>query len=153
MTTYLLILIMFAVAFILQIFLTGFQMKGFNLNYARLHRMGRVAIGRSRGGFNAGAIAMFTVDKRGNILTGCYLKGITIFAKWKNIDDFNGRYVGGLTKEDCEKLSPPARKAILNASENYVTIMSGGEVVNPPSLFGRITGFITGKNRRKKAHK
>ena len=51
MTTYLLILIMFAVAFILQIFLTGFQMKGFNLNYARLHRMGRVAIGRSRGGF------------------------------------------------------------------------------------------------------
>jgi glucitol operon activator protein len=153
MTTYLLILIMFAVAFILQIFFTSFQMKGFNLNYARLHKMGRVAIGRSRGGFNAGAIAMFAIDNKGNILTGCYLKGITIFAKWKDIDDFNGRYVGGLKKEDCEKLSPPARKAILNASENYITIMSGGEVENPPSLFGRIGGFLTGKNRKKKAHK
>ena len=53
------VLISLGIAYVLQFLLTMIQMKDFNLNFRDLRKMGRVAIGKKKGGFVAGSIVMF----------------------------------------------------------------------------------------------
>lgn len=46
-------------AFCLQFLFQMVQMKSFNKFYTKLRKKGRVAIGKAKGGFHAGAIVMF----------------------------------------------------------------------------------------------
>ena len=64
-------------AFILQFLFQMVQMRSFNKYYTRLRKMGRVAIGKAKGGFHAGAIVMFAIDQDGVILKGCFMRGFT----------------------------------------------------------------------------
>ena len=144
------LIVCFGTAFILQYVLTFIQMKSFTAHYSKLRRKGRVAIGKVKGGFNAGAIAMFSIDKDGIILEGSYMQGITVFARLKELKGFEGKDVGILTKEDCKNLAKPLTKAVLEASSNYKVIMGGGEVVEAPSPLQRLGNVFTAK--RLKAH-
>ena len=51
--------------------------------------------------------------------------------------------------DDCATIGVSLRRAVLNASSNYNTIMSGGEVLEKPSLFTRIGDKIYGVNKKK----
>ena len=106
-------------AFCLQFLFQMVQMKSFNKFYTKLRKKGRVAIGKAKGGFHAGAIVMFAID------------------------------VGTIKKDDCATIGVSLRRAVLNASSNYNTIMSGGEVLEKPSLFTRIGDKIYGVNKKK----
>lgn len=148
MSYYLLIAGALLTAFILQFLFSMGQMKGFNVHYGRLRKIGRVAIGKSKGGFHAGAMVMFAIDKRGMIKEGCFMRGFTIFARFKKFDDFNGKNVGLITKEDCKGMEYSLRRSVLNAASNYNTIMDGGEVVETPGLLTRIADMLLGKSRK-----
>ena len=52
------LIILFCIAFALQYLLTFLQMKHFMVSYRNLRQKGRVAIGKARGAFRAGAIYM-----------------------------------------------------------------------------------------------
>jgi DNA-binding transcriptional regulator of glucitol operon len=144
------LIICFGIAFILQYMLTFIQMKSFTANYSKLRRKGRVAIGKVKGGFRAGCIAMFAIDENGIILEGSYMQGVTVFARIKELKGFEGKEVGILTEADCKSLSKPLIKAILEASSNYNVIMGGGVVVEPPSPLQRLGNIFTAK--KLKAH-
>jgi len=136
-------------AFVLQYLLTFVQMKSFTLHYGELRKMGRVAIGKKRGAFQAGSIAMLALDDDGVILDGRYMQGVTVFARFKAFkkdQGFEGKNIGDLDKEDCKSrnLSRPLSAAVLDAVSNYKTIMAGGEVPETPSPLKRLGLSITG---------
>ena len=128
-------------AFCLQFLFQMVQMKSFNKFYTKLRKKGRVAIGKAKGGF--------AIDQDGVIIDGCFMRGFTMLARFKNWDFFNGIDVGTIKKDDCATIGVSLRRAVLNASSNYNTIMSGGEVLEKPSLFTRIGDKIYGVNKKK----
>lgn len=138
------LIVVFLFAFMIQYALTFIQIKSFNLCYARQRRLGRVAIGKVKGCFRAGCIAMFAINEEGNILEGAYMQGVTVFARCRKLNGFEGMAVGALTKADCQqrRLSKPITRAILEVSSNYRVLMSGGEIETPPSNFERVSRFF-----------
>lgn len=137
-------------AFSLQFVFSMYQMKGFNKHYKALRRLGRVAIGKNKGGFYAGAIVMFAIDDHGVIIAGSCMEGFTFLARFKEFSHFNGENVGYLTKEHCKGIGKPLEKATMNATSNYNTIMSGEEVKEVPGLLTRIANFVFGQGKTKK---
>lgn len=144
------LIICFGIAFLIQYIFTFAQMKSFTAHYSKLRKRGRVAIGKIKGGFRAGCIAMFAIDQDGIILEGRYMQGITVFARVKELKGFEGKDVGILTEADCKNLAKPLIKAVLETSSNYNVIMGGGKVVEPPSPLQRLGNIFTAK--KLKAH-
>ena len=64
------LVLVIAIAFVLQALLSGIQMKHFSDEFVKLRRQGKVAVGRKAGGFHAGAIVMFLIDDKGKIRKG-----------------------------------------------------------------------------------
>ena len=64
MSYFMIVAVGFLAALILQFLMQMVQMKSFNQYYTKLRKMGRVAIGKAKGGFHAGAIVMFAIDQR-----------------------------------------------------------------------------------------
>ena len=74
-------LIVIAVSmWILQLVLSILQFRRFAAHVRELRREGRVAIGKAKGRFAAGAIVLFVIDGDCNILRGEIMKGVTVFA-------------------------------------------------------------------------
>lgn len=140
----LVLIVLGIVAFILQYCLTFLQMKSFTAHYKRLRKMGRVAIGRQKGAVNAGAIVLFAIDSEAKILEGSYMQGVTVLARFKKLKGFEKKSVADLTEGDCKalKLAKPLTKAVIDASKNYTTIMSGNEVPAPESPFQMVAGKV-----------
>lgn len=148
MSFYMVIVVSLLFAFLLQIVFSMIQMKGFDQYYRSLRETGRVAIGKAKGGFHAGAVVMFAVDKDGIILKGCFMRGFTIAARFRNYDHFNGTAIGDIKKSDCNKIGIPLTRAVLDASSNYNIIMGGGEIAETPGLLTRAANILFGKTKR-----
>ena len=129
------LIILFCMAFALQYLLTFLQMRSFMSSYRNLRQRGRVAIGKTKGAFRAGAIAMFAIDGNGSILEGSFMQGVTVFARVRTLRGFEGMDVGEIQKKDCQRMHLPApvTKAVLEASSNYRILMSGGELTEEPA--------------------
>lgn len=136
------VLVSLGIAYVLQFLLTMIQMKDFNLNFRDLRKMGRVAIGKKKGGFVAGSIVMFAIDDKGIILKGMYLSGVTVLARFKEINDFNGVDITTITEEQVKSYSKQVQKAILDASSNYITITNCGEIEEEKSPLQKLSGSI-----------
>lgn len=134
------LIICFGLAFVLQYILTMMQMKSFTQHYGKLRRIGRVAIGKQKGGFKSGAIAMFAIDDKGDIIQGSYLTGVTVLARFKTISGFEGKNIASLCEEDAKNYPKQVRKAVVEASSNYITIMAGGVIDESKSPLASITG-------------
>lgn len=141
-------------AFLIQYILTFFQMKSFTKVYKELRSQGRVAIGRKKGGFNAGSIVMFSIDESGIILKGNYIQGVTVLARFRKLNGFEGRSLERIDQEFLKqfKLGNPLKKAILDGVSNYKTIMKGEEVKTPPSPFQKVGNFFTEKKEKSFNH-
>lgn len=133
--------------FVIQYALTFIQIKSFNAYYSTLRKQGRVAIGKVKGCFKAGCIAMFSIDEEGNILDGAYMQGVTVFARCKRLKGFENLSIGELTLQDCKtrKLSKPITRAVLEASSNYNVLMRGEEIEMPPSNFEKVARLFSRK--------
>lgn len=132
--------ILFIAAFILQYALTFVQMSSFKKSYAELRRKGRVVIGRKKGAARAGAIVMFAIDNNDKVITGEAMQGVTVLARFKKFDYFDGIKVGTINRDDCKaiRLSSSLTSAVLDGVVNYKTISAGGEVEMEQSLFGKL---------------
>lgn len=136
------LIIALGLAFILQFVFTMLQMKSFSVNYGALRKLGRVAIGKAKGGFKAGVIVMFAIDGNGDILKGSYMSGVTVLARFKELKGFADINIANLCDGHVAKLPKQLQKAVLNASSNYITITSGGEVEEPKSPLDRFGGSV-----------
>ncbi|MCI6858369.1 MAG: transcriptional regulator GutM, partial [Eubacterium sp.] len=87
------LIVVVALAFALQFFLTSAQMSHFNKEFIKLRKQGRVACGRKSGGFHAGAIVMFQIDDNGIVQQAKKLEGVTCLARVRDLNGFEGRFV------------------------------------------------------------
>ncbi len=147
------LMLLFLAAFMLQYLFTFIQMKDFNRHYSTLRKMGRVAIGKVKGVLRAGAIVMFAIDQQGTILAGRSMQGVTVLARCKMLEGFEGKNVATLTEDDCRqlRLSKSLTRGVLEASSNYNILMAGGEIPEPPSPVEKLGNFLAGRGRKKAA--
>jgi DNA-binding transcriptional regulator of glucitol operon len=134
-------MIFMAGAFVLQIVFGYFQLRCFTKEFVRMRKIGKVAIGKKPGVIVAGTIVLFAVDDGGNILDASKMQGVTVMAKFKKLKGYENKNVALLKENDYENENKGVRAAIANAVSNYNTIMGGGEVPQPPSLFQRIKNY------------
>lgn len=144
------LMIIFLIAFLIQYILTFRQIKSFNSYYGSLRRQGKVAIGKVKGAYRAGCIAMFSIDDQGDIVEGAYIQGVTVFARCKKLVLFEKMNIANITLQDCQvrKLSKPITKAVLEASSNYRILMCGEEIEMPLSPFEKIGRIFTRKKAK-----
>lgn len=129
--------ILIACAFIIQYVLTYIQLNSFKFSYGRLRRQGRVVIGRKKGAMRAGAIIMLAIDGNDKVISGSSIQGVTVLARFKNFDYFNGLKVSTISIEDCQAigLSKSLTAAVLDGVLNFKTVSAGKEIENPQSPF------------------
>ena len=150
------ILIVVGIAFLMQAILGFVQMRNLTDEFIKLRRKGKVAFGRKSGGFKAGAVVMFRIDEEGIVQEARKLEGTTEFARVKNMDGFEGRYLGDLTKEDAPKHHINLGKAIEDAALTYRKYTAGEEIDNDPlpgplEKAGNAIGSLLGQKRNKTA--
>jgi len=150
------ILIVVGIAFLMQAILGFVQMRNLTDEFIKLRRKGKVAFGRKSGGFKAGAVVMFRIDEDGIVQEARKLEGTTAFARVKNMDGFEGRYLGDLTKEDAPKHHVNLGKAIEDAALTYRKYTAGEEIENDPlpgplEKAGNAIGSLLGQKRNKTA--
>ena len=107
------------VMWVTQTALGLWQFKRFNRELKAMRREGRVAIGKAKGRFSAGAIVMFVIDNETRIWRGKVMEGRTVFADFKEFDGLDGKKLTELTAESCENFSDNVKKAVLNARKDY----------------------------------
>ncbi len=145
------IVIVFAIAFLLQAIASMAQMKYFAREFTEYRKQGKVVCGRQAGGFHAGAIVLFLIDDRGIIRKAKKLEGVTCLARFRELEGFQDQYVGALTGEEVPKTHKNLRKAVRDAALTYCKYVSGEEIENPPTPFQRAGRSVTGFLQRKKA--
>jgi DNA-binding transcriptional regulator of glucitol operon len=127
MNTWLLVGIICVLAYLVQILLGLQQIKNFNQVYQRLRRQGRVAIGRRPGKIRSGTIILFALDAKGVIQETQKMQGISVIAKFKRLDQFNGLALQALTAYHplVSKELKITRQAIENARDLFIRVQAG----------------------------
>lgn len=77
-------------AYIFQIILGFRQLKHFNETYSGLRKRGKVVIGKRAGKIRSGTIVMFAVDPNGRVLQARKMQGVTVWAKFKELNQYEG---------------------------------------------------------------
>ncbi len=114
---------------VLQLVLSLLQFRRFATHVKEMRREGRVAIGKAKGRFVAGAIVLFVIDPACNIVRGEIMKGVTVFAGFRSFDDFTGRNLLDLTEADVAAYDRQTRRAVLGAREEYIIYQEQGETL------------------------
>ena len=114
---------------VLQLVLSILQFRRFAAHVKEMRREGRVAIGKAKGRFAAGAIVLFVIDPACNIVRGEIMKGVTVFAGFRPFDDFNGRNLLDLAEADVAAYDRQTRRAVLGAREEYIIYPEQGETL------------------------
>ncbi len=104
------------------------QFKRFHRRVKELRKNGRVAIGKAKGRFLAGAVILLCIDENCRIHHGEVMKGRTVFAGFHPIRQLNGKNLRELTEEDCTGMEKQIRVAALDARKGFEEYMkSQGE--------------------------
>ena len=114
---------------VIQLVLSILQYRRFAAHVKEMRREGRVAIGKAKGRFAAGAIVLFVIDPACNIVRGEIMKGVTVFAGFRPFDDFNGRNLLDLAEADVAAYDRQTRRAVLGAREEYIIYQEQGETL------------------------
>lgn len=137
-------IIFMGVMFLLQIYLTTFQIKDFNKNYGTLRKNGKVAIGRCAGKLRAGVIVMFSLDDNGYITDGALMQGVTFLARFKKFGNYNKMHIKEIANININaNADKMLKKAIKDVVNNYITINNGDEISDIPSPFMKLKNIVT----------
>ncbi len=142
-----LLLIALGVAYLAQVGFSILQMQDFSRSYGALRRQGKVAIGKRKNALSAGAIALFLIDKEGIVRAAKGISGITILARFKDIQGFEGLHISKIEEGPMKRLPKGLRLAALNARDNWLTVQLGQVPEDPP---GPLTRLISRFHRNKK---
>ena len=104
---------------ILQLGLGLWQFGRFNRHMKELRRYGRVAVGKAKGGFRAGAVALICINERAEIVHAEVMAGRTVFAGFRELSVLNGKFLLLISEGDCEGLGKQVTAAVLNARQDY----------------------------------
>jgi len=104
---------------VLQLILGLWQFRRFNAHVKELRRLGRVAIGKAKGGFRSGAVVLICIDRIGQIVYSEKMSGRTVFAGFQEMPELNGKMLPEISKKDCEDLGKQVTAAVLNARQDY----------------------------------
>lgn len=120
-------------AYVFQTILGFLQIKHFNEVYGELRRKGKVAIGRKNGRIKAGTLVLFAVEDEGKIIDVRLMQGVTIFSKFRRLDQFIGQDLHYIDKyhplvREENKLT---QEAMENAREIYLRVTTGNYVEEP----------------------
>lgn len=128
-------------AYILQMFLGMRQIKNFNLEYARLRKIGRVAIGKQSGRIQAGTLMLFALDPTGIILECMVMQGVSVIARFKKCEEFVGIPIQELHEKHpvFVKKNKLIIRTALNAKDVYARITNGEKIEeNKNSLLNQL---------------
>lgn len=137
-------------AWVAQSFLSFKQTKAFTELFVNLRKKGRVAMGKFSGGIAAGSIVMFVLDDDDRVVEGHRLNGITVLAKFKEFDLYNGRFMSMVEAGEATRYGKSVMKAVTNARDNYRVAAEGGVPAEPPSAVGRALDKLPGIKPKKK---
>jgi glucitol operon activator protein len=116
----------FIIAFallILQGILSYSQIKNFQTRIKALKAKGLVGIGKEKGILKAGNITILVCNKQGKIITGEKMEGITIFTRFREIDNIAGFSIQQLKEAYANRKKSAERNAILQAIESLEKTM------------------------------
>lgn len=125
-------------AWVLQSALSFRQMQAFSKQFVEMRKQGRVSLGKFQGAVVSGSIVMFALDDQGRIRYGRRLRGVTVMARFRDFDTFDGQTISDIDPNDAQKAGRSVVKAVTNARDNYRVVMSGGEAIEPPTPLGRM---------------
>lgn len=137
-------IIAIGLAWIVQSWLSFQQTKKFTQLFVQLRRMGRVAMGKYRGGITAGAIVMVVLDDDDRVVTGYRLCGVTVLARFKPFEDYNGQFISMIDPGTSAYLGRSLIKALINLKHNYQVVSGGGAPAEPPTALGRLLDRLPG---------
>lgn len=142
--SYIFIILFLGAMFMFQYFLTFLQMNSFKEYFRKFIKEGKVAIGIKKGGFKSGSIVMFGVDENGTIRNAAFINGITVFARFKENNDFNNINIKDIDKEVLAgtKFPKSLKQAMLNAKDNYLRAERGEEIPMAKSPLQKFSGLI-----------
>ncbi len=138
------LLIAIGLAWVVQSWFSFKQTQAFTKLFVALRRKGRVAMGKFRGGLVAGSIVMFVLDDDDRIVEGHRLGGVTVLARFKPFDDYNGQFAGMIDPTASASLGKPVVKALANLRDNYRVVVGGGTPAEPPTAVGRLLDALPG---------
>lgn len=131
-------------AWVAQSWLSFKQTQRFTQLFVTLRRRGRVAMGKFSGGIVAGAIVMFVLDDDDRIIEGHRLGGVSVLARFKQFDDYNGQFVGMIDPSASAQFGKPVVKALTNLRDNYRVVSGGGVPTEPPTALSRLLNKLPG---------
>lgn len=104
---------------VLQLLLGLWQFRRFNRHIKELRSYGRVACGKAKGGFRAGAVALICINERAEIVHAEAMAGRTVFASFRELPVLEGKSLYDISASDCEGLGKQVTAAVLNARQDY----------------------------------
>lgn len=114
------------------------QTKNYTSAFTSLRRRGRVAIGKKKGVFRAGAIVMLLLDENGIVTDGARLTGVTVLSRFRPFDAFNGAALTDIDATDDRRMTTSVRQAVNNARDNYLFSLTGSVPPEPPGPLSRL---------------
>lgn len=132
------VLIMLALVVGISMVLSFFQEKNLAITYIEMRRKNLIAIGKYKRLLNSGAIVMCGVTESGCIQDARILSGVTVFSRFRPIKDLVGMNVLHLNKMDLSPYPKSVRRAIVNASDNYLVFVTGGVPKEPAGAWARL---------------
>lgn len=121
------------VMWVSQTLLGLWQFKRFHRRVRELRRDGRVAIGKAKGRFLAGAVVLLSIDGDGRIFHGEIMRGRTVFAGFQVMDSLNGKLLEELAEEDLKGLGAQVKTAVLDAKRELKDFMKLQEEEKAPA--------------------
>ena len=128
------IFIIIAVAYALQILLTGWQARRFFAKLKELRKDGLASVGLAGGKWSGRTYGVLVVNDDLKVIHANKLSGMTIFSQLKPVDVFVGLDVRDLLDEEREfPVKEKALKAFRNAAKEYFD--ENGELKTDPQEF------------------
>ncbi|MDA5387905.1 MULTISPECIES: transcriptional regulator GutM [Loigolactobacillus] len=127
MSNLVILIIFIFLAFLFQAALGFLQVRNFAKHYGQLRRRGRVLIGRNPKRLQAGTLLLIALDGN-NVIKSCQvMKGITIFAHFKEIKRFNGQSFIELVTDytQLHQENRLIRQCLLNAYQTLIKYQNG----------------------------
>lgn len=92
------------IALFIQGILSFLQMKNYKAAADRLRKIGRIGIGTQKRSFGSGAIVILAADPNQVIIAGEIMKGMSVFSKFVDFPDLNGKTLKRAKNELTKKL-------------------------------------------------
>ena len=118
----------FFVLMVIQAIGTHLQVRKYRKSVSRLHKLGNIGVGAKRGKLGGGNIVIISCKGDGKITGAEEMKGMTIFAGFKEIPDIIGKNIYDLKGEyQSDEKKNKAYLQAIEALENRLKNDSGGE--------------------------